>query len=69
MYSPADLGMNFIDPMSRPDARVTDTRGAGLVISPTIASAISSGSAFLRNFAPEVPEVSSVLVNVGKAPG
>src|SRR5258705_10082704 len=65
MNSPVDLGMNLIDATMRPAALVTATRGAGFVMSPMIALAMSSGSALFSSFAPDVPATSSVLVKVG----
>ena len=48
-------GMNFCDTTIAPAALVTRTRGLGWATSPTIASAMSDGSAFLNPLAPWVP--------------
>jgi hypothetical protein len=45
-----------------PAVLVTATRATGFVMSPMIALAMSSGSAFFTSFAPVVPAVSSVLM-------
>ena len=58
-------GMKYCDTTIAPAALVTRTRGLGWAISSTIASAISPGSAFRNPLAPWVPEMSSVLTNVG----
>ena len=57
--------MKYCDATIAPAALVTRTRGLGRAMSPTIASAISPGSAFLNPLAPWVPEMSSVLTNDG----
>ena len=57
--------MNRCDTTIAPAALVTRTRGLGWTTSPTIASAISEGSAFLNPLTLWVPAVSSVLTNDG----
>lgn len=64
--SAARWGRNFIACTAMPASLVTRTRGFGLRMSFAIAAAMSSGWASFRPFVPPIPEVSSVLVKVGR---